>query len=121
MKLYLPWLMRRKDRRRTPRRCVKHVVAVYWDGLPDSSHAIKDMNLEGAYISTAVSWAQGTLIQLTLKIIAGGDIPNGGHTFSGLWANVVRSTADGFCVEFFFSYRGQRAELRQFLRHVYEE
>jgi hypothetical protein len=98
---------------------VDNVIALYWEGLSDCSHVVRNINLEGAYIKTAVSWAPGTLIRLTLRIIAGDETTSGMDTFVDLWSNVIRSTPDGLGVEFVFRDREQRAELRQFLRHVY--
>jgi len=94
---------------------VNNVLAVYWDGLPDSFHPVRDVSLGGAYIETPVDWSSGSLIRLNLIAQQDHNKPRGPDIFRNLWSQVVRKTPDGFCVEFVFEDPTERKKLRRFL------
>jgi hypothetical protein len=115
------WISRWQERRRAPRVRSETVRAIYWEALPDCSHPVKDISVEGAYIQTAVSWSTGTLIRLNLVFPGSTTASNGDDTFSNLWSRLVRNTPDGFAVEFVFDSPAERRQLKRLLRGLNEE
>jgi hypothetical protein len=114
--LWLNWF---SDRRRSPRMRLDNLIAVYWEGVPDCSHAVKEINLEGARIESATNWTEGTLIRLNLAVPQGDEVSAKSEAILNLWSRVVRRIPDGFCVEFIYENRDERRQLNRFLKGLY--
>ena len=116
---YPGWLKRFTDRRRSPRMRVDNLLAIYWEGLPDCSHPVRDISLEGARIETAVSWTERTLIRLNLASVQSGQPARPSDSILNIWSRVVRKIPEGFCVEFVFESREERRQFRRFVTGLY--
>jgi PilZ domain-containing protein len=116
---YPKWLKKFKNRRRSSRMRTDNLLAVYWEGLPDCSHPVREISLEGARIETAVSWTKGTLIRLNLASVQSGQPARPSESILNLWSRVVREIPEGFCVEFVFESRDERRQFMRFVRGLY--
>ena len=109
------WLSNWGDRRRYPRLEPKDLVAYYWTGAVPYPRPVYDIGLYGARIVAPSGFYPGTVVQIIFEEQAAGS-KNGGETHHfGVCAKVLRSVADGFCVEFVFDDVSARRRFRQFL------
>jgi hypothetical protein len=115
---FLSWLKKSDERRRSPRRVIDCLEAVYWEGAANCLHRVRDINLDGASIETQVNWYEGTMIRMTLRDSRHEGSPGQGGRFVVLWCQVVRSTVAAFCVEFLFGGRSERRQVQQFLEQL---
>jgi hypothetical protein len=111
-----------QDQRRSPRNPGGALVAYYWTGGAPSPRKIANVSLDGAYVEAPDRWHPGTVITLTLQL--GPHVSEGDQTSLGRlapWevrALVIRSTPEGFAVEFLFEDRAERAGFERFLQSL---
>jgi hypothetical protein len=113
---YPNWLHKWMDRRRSPRRLVDSLAAVYWDGATAHPHPVPVVSLHGAFLETSENWHVGTLIHFTLEHLGRPEAPVSPESCFVIWAAVVRKAAGGLCVEFVFENELERETLQRFLQ-----
>ena len=109
------WLSNSGDQRRSPRMQPKDLVAYYWTGAVPRPRPVYDISLYGARIMAPSGFYPGTVVEIIFEEQAAGP-KNGGETHHlRVYGRVLRSVADGFCVEFVFDDVSARRKFRQFL------
>lgn len=112
------WFRILSNRRRSRRRKISSLCAMYWNGSVAISREVTDINFEGASIETSDRWYLGTVLSLHLLLVrdsqSGEDVGKQGISF-GLWAKVVRQMPSGMCVEFIHSSPKDRRDFRRFM------
>jgi hypothetical protein len=111
----LSWLTRFKKQRRASRQAaIDCLEAVYWNGAVNCSHTVREISLSGAVIETSLNWGAGTLIYMVLRPVRSEEAEKAA-LFMGIWTKVVRTIADGFCVQFVYMDRKEAMKFREFL------
>lgn len=108
-------LLLRPERRRSARMQPADLVAYYWTGgLPRPSQVF-EIGVYGARIVAPAAYYRGTIVEFVFEDRAA-TLNNGvvSHHIC-IWGRVLRTVADGFCVEFVFEDASQRRKFRQFL------
>ena len=103
------------ERRRSARMQPADLVAYYWTGgLPRPSQVF-EIGVYGARIVAPAAYYRGTIVEFVFEDRAA-TLNNGvvSHHIC-IWGRVLRTVADGFCVEFAFKDAPQRRKFRQFL------
>ena len=81
------------DRRREPRKEVKHMVAYYWNGENPVPHTVRDVTRQGLYLVTDHRWWIGSVLLMTLQDTRSKD--QTANRSIAVQAKVVRYGADG--------------------------
>lgn len=88
----------------------------YWTGGLPAPHLVREISAWGAEIISSDVFYPGTMIWLSLH---GGDRESSGSKVcGGAWGQVIRNSADGFCVEFLFESRGDRLAFRDYVQQL---
>ena len=108
-------LLLRPERRRSARMQPVDLVAYYWTGgLPRPSQVF-EIGVYGARIVAPAAYYRGTIVEFVFEDRAAA-LNNGAVSHHiCIWGRVLRTVADGFCVEFVFEDASQRRKFRQFL------
>ena len=103
------------ERRRSARMQPADLVAYYWTGgLPRPSQVF-EIGVYGARIVAPAAYYRGTIVEFVFEDRAA-TLNNGvvsHHIY--IYGIVLRTVADGFCVEFVFEDASQRRKFRRFL------
>ena len=89
----------------------------YWTGGLPTPHPVREISAWGAEILSPDNFYPGTMIWLSLHDAADGDDGRGGAC-GGVWGQVIRHKAEGFCVEFLFESRADRLAFRDFVEKL---
>ena len=103
------------DRRRSPRTQPEDLVAYYWTGALPRPNSVYDVGPYGAHIVAPDGFYLGTVIEIVLEDRAAGRLSGVGSPHTCVHGRVLRTVADGFCVEFVFGDAPERRRFRQFL------
>lgn len=103
------WLGRIFDRRSHERIVSSDLIAFYWQGGQPKRHAIRNINISGAYIETDVHFYVGTMLMVTLQQGEDGD----GVDFVTVPCEIVRHGADGVGVRFMLTDKQERMGVRR--------
>jgi Flp pilus assembly protein TadG len=110
----LRWLTS-TDRRIDKQDTVPGVVAYYWDGKIPTAHPVKDVNREGAYVSTDERWHVDTLLMITLQLKE--EVSDAADSIT-LPCRVVWHGEDGIGVQFMPTSKQEHQALKRFVRLV---
>ena len=107
------WLAQIADKRWERRYLTSDLVAYYWEGTVSTSHPVRDISCNGAYIASDERWHIGTLLLLTLQ-----REPGNGDTARSVTVpcQVVRHGSDGMGVNFMLATEAERRAVHQFVR-----
>ena len=122
-------LLENPERRRSQRTEAPGLVAYYWDGGVAQPHSVRDIGVDGAYLTTDTPWCAGAVIQLVIAETRGmgSGVGRNGEHYEGerqpkksivQRAKVLRLGPDGVAVEFLYTARKDRHEMSQFLNSV---
>jgi hypothetical protein len=103
------------DRRRSPRTQPEDLVAYYWTGALPRPNSVFDICPYGAHIFASDRFYLGTVIEIVLEHRAAGRLSGAGSPHICVHGRVLRTLADGFCVEFVFGDASERRRFRHFL------
>jgi hypothetical protein len=103
------------DRRRSPRTQSENLVAYYWTGALPRPNSVSDICPYGAHILASDRFYLGTVIEIVLEDRAAGRLSGDGSPHICVHGRVLRTLADGFCVEFIFGDASERRRFRHFL------
>jgi hypothetical protein len=109
------WLSQMNDRRRSPRMKPEGLVAYYWTGAIPRPNSVREIGPNGARLEAPSGFYLGTVIEMTLQDLAEGRDSGDPSRHSCVHGRVVRTVADGFCVEFVFHDAAERRRFREFL------
>jgi hypothetical protein len=108
-------LSKRAERRRSPRMQPADLVAYYWTGGIPRPKPVVEIGVYGAHIVATPPFYLGTVVEIVFEDRAAA-LNNGAVSHHiCTWGRVLRTVADGFCVEFAFEDASQRRKFRQFL------
>jgi hypothetical protein len=93
----------------------KDLVAYYWTGAVPRSRPVYDIGLYGAHIVAPSGFYPGTVVEIIFVEQAAGPKNSGEANHLCVYGKVLRTAADGFCVEFVFDGAPERRRFRQFL------
>jgi hypothetical protein len=110
------WLRSDPDRRSASRESGAGLTAFYWDGGTPRGHRVRDISRRGAFVETgSSSWADGTLMMLTLQIDSSGAPGDPGADAIVVQAQVVRTCTAGMGIKFLLPDLNSRRRIAQFL------
>jgi len=110
---------RRLERRQAPRRIIANLAAHYFDGTAAASHAVRDVSTSGAFICATFKWPPGTIVTLTLQLVASVSAPSLTPPVL-VRTKVVRCVPDGLGVQFLHVGKAERQSLGNFLKSIPE-
>ena len=91
------------------------LVAYYWTGGIPRPKPVFEIGVYGAHIVATTPFYLGTVVEIVFEDRAAA-LNNGAVSHHiCIWGRVLRTVADGFCVEFAFKDAPQRRKFRQFL------
>ena len=109
------WLSNAANQRRSTRMQPKDLVAYYWTGAVPTPRPVYDIGLYGAHIVAPLGFYPGTVIEIIFEEQSAGPKNGGAPNHLCVYGKVLRTVADGFCVEFMFDDAATRRRFRQFL------
>jgi hypothetical protein len=109
------WLSNSGNQRRSTRMQPKDLVAYYWTGAVSRPRPVYDIGLYGAHIVAPSGFYPGTVVEIIFEEQAAGLRNTGQANHLCVYGTVLRTVADGFCVEFVFDDASARRRFRQFL------
>lgn len=108
-------LSKRAGRRRSPRIQPADLAAYYWTGGVPRPHPVFEIGVYGAHIGAPAAFYPGTVVEIVFEDRAAALNNGAGSHHICIYGRVLRTVADGFCVEFVFDGPSQRRKYRQFL------
>jgi Flp pilus assembly protein TadG len=120
----LNWLKQAlgEERNKRKERAMRHqspgIIAHYWDGGAPRQHPVKDISLTGAYVYTTERWYAGTIVELTLKEVAGAGNPTSAASVLSLHCRIVRHGPDGIGITFMLRTHAERKALKRFMKNA---
>ena len=108
-------LSKSANRRRSPRAQPEGLVAYYWTGGIPRPNPVFEIGVYGAHIVAPAPFYLGTVVEIVFEDRAAALNNGAGSHHICVYGRVLRTVADGFCVEFVFDGASQRRKFRQFL------
>ena len=108
-------LSKSANRRRSPRAQPEGLVAYYWTGGIPRPNPVLEIGVYGAHIVAPAPFYLGTVVEIVFEDRAAALNNGAGSHHICIYGRVLRTVADGFCVEFVFEDASQRRKFRQFL------
>src|ERR1035441_8512217 len=116
-------LLKPPERRRSPRMHPEGLEAYYWTGGVPRPHPVFEIGVYGAHIGAPATFHlgapaafyPGTVVEIVFEDRAASQNNGVESLHICIFGRVLRTVADGFCVEFVFDGASQRRNFRQFL------
>lgn len=106
----------------TPSEPIQQVLALYTNGGPVESHAVKDVTKKGALVETSDRWYPGTIVDMTLRyddqFAKASKMNDAADDSVNVRAKVVSSADKGVHVEFVFLKRPEKRRFRRFIGRI---
>ena len=110
---FFKWLTEIGEERKEKRCQGADIVAFYWNGTVPTSHKVKDISRDGAFLLTGDRWYVGTLLMITLQCGVEVTDPEAAVAIA---CRVVRHGTDGVGVNFMPTGKKERQALRRLIR-----